>query len=78
MCDAGDLQLMSSQIGTFGQTIWVEVRFAADSLRVTVEYNESTIGQRELWPQYEEIDSMDPDCPSDCVEAEETMAVQSW
>ena len=77
-CDAGDLQLMSSQLGSYGQTIWVQVRFAAQALRLTVEYNGSPIGQRDMWPQYEEVDSTDPDCPSACVEAKESMAVQSW
>ena len=77
-CDAGDLQWMSAQLGSYGQTIWVQVRFAADYLRLTVEYNEFAIGQRDMWPQYEVIDSLEPDCPSTCVEAEESMTVQSW
>jgi hypothetical protein len=77
-CGTGDLHLLYAELGATGQTIWIQMLYAPESLLFTVEYNGYKIGERTIWPEYEEPFPDEIECPSTCLEAEETMAVQSW
>ena len=77
-CTMGDTNFIYAELGAAGQTIWIQVLYAPESLVLTIESNSFQIGQRTIWPVYEETFPNGDDCPPGCWEAEETMAVQSW
>ena len=77
-CATGDLHLLYAELGATGQTIWLQILFAPESILLTVEYNGYPIGERAIWPEYEDMEPSEADCPQTCMQSEETMAVQSW
>ncbi len=77
-CSTGDTSFIYAELGIGGQTIWIQVLYAPESLMLTIESNGYKIGERTIWPAYEELFPNGDDCPPTCWEAEETMAVQSW
>jgi hypothetical protein len=76
-CEIGDLDVMFPVVEQGAARIWLIVVGAPVSVVVAVEYNGYIIGERELFPDYEEIFPDGEQCPSWFL-AEESMAVTPW
>jgi len=76
-CELGDTNVLAPYIDGGGGVIWLVVTGAPERLVVAVEYSGLLIGERELAPEYDEINPGGAGCPV-CFMGEDSMAVTPW
>ncbi len=77
-CSMGDVSIMNVQLSMSGATIQMNLLFAVEAVTVAVYYNGLEIGQRTIVPVYDDTNEANPDCPVNCLPAEDSIPVESW
>ncbi len=77
-CSYGDIDTMGVTVEDAATTLLLYVLGAPEYVLTTVEYNGYIIGERTLYPEYDEVTPNGEECPPLCYQGEEHMAVSTW
>jgi len=77
-CSMGDLDIIDAVNDPGAGKIRLAIVGAPASVLVTVEHEGWIMGERVLYPEYEEYSPNGDGCPPVCYVGEDSMAVESW